>query len=507
MESTDHQAICGGGDHWVGDSSPRAAPSNPRASLNNTHDAKGECNDVGREFPIKVIACIGAGYVGGPTCAVIAYKCPDIQVYVVDRDVERIRAWNSDQLPCYEEGLDKIVQACRGKNLIFTVDFKTVIEEADLIFISVNTPTKISGFGQGRAPDMQYIDSCTRLIAKYATNPKLVVEKSTVPVHAAKLISTILDHASSIDGRHVVLSNPEFLAEGTAVHNLLYPDRILIGGPETASGARAIRALSAVYSCWVDDERIVTMNTWSAEMAKLVANAVLAQRISSINSISAICEITDANVRKVAEAVGLDQRIGHQFLTPSLGFGGSCLEKDVLCLVYLAESLNMNEVADYWMQVVKVNDWQKRRFAKMIVSAMFNSLNDKLVCILGFAFKKNTADLRSSAAIDVSQYLLVEGAKLSIYDPKVPKNVILRTLQMTMGQDVSGSVACHDSAYAAASFAHAIVICTEWDEFKSLDYRMIYSSMVKPAFVFDGRLLVNKIELEKIGFFVFGIGR
>ncbi|KAI0989886.1 hypothetical protein GJ496_008317 [Pomphorhynchus laevis] len=475
--------------------------TNGTSECNGNGDMTHNC--ANKRFMIRGIACFGAGYVGGPTCAVMAMKCPELSVYVVDINEDRINAWNSDNLPCYEPGLDHIVKLCRNRNLFFTTDFKSVIEKSQLIFISVNTPTKRTGFGQGRAPDMQYIDACTRLIAEYAKEPKIVVEKSTVPVHAAKLISNILYHTSACGKSskgHIVLSNPEFLAEGTAVENLLHPDRIIIGGPDTEEGFKAITVLADIYSSWIDKNLIITMNTWSAELSKLVANAVLAQRISSINSISAICDVTDANIMNISEAVGMDKRIGPQFLTASLGFGGSCLEKDVLCLVYLAETLNMTEVADYWMQVISINTWQKKRFSQNIVSKMFNSVTDKLICILGYAFKKDTADLRCSAAIDVSTYLLEEGARLSIYDPKVPKHAIYRSLQKASEIVPEKSVFCYDDAYSAAENSHALIVCTEWDEFQKLDFDKIYKSMRKPAFVFDGRLLLNIDHLREIGY-------
>ncbi|KAL7670057.1 hypothetical protein ACOME3_004995 [Neoechinorhynchus agilis] len=416
--------------------------------------------------PIKTICCIGAGYVGGPTCAVMALKCPQLQVHVVDIDGDRIDAWNSDQLPCYEPGLDDIVHKCRGTNLFFSTDIQNCVRKSQLIFISVNTPTKDAGFGKGKAPDMRYIESSARLIGQYAqTGHKIVVEKSTVPVNAAEIIRTILE-AQTNGTRFTVLSNPEFLAEGTAIHNLLSPDRILIGGPNNEYGKLAINKLASIYEEWIPRERIITMNTWSAELSKLTANAVLSQRISSINSISAICEATGADIEEVSRAVGMDSRIGDKFLQPSLGFGGSCLQKDVLCLVYLAESLNLHLVADYWYKVIEINNWQKKRFAEKIVSSMFNSIAGKQICLLGFSFKKDTADIRESATIDVCNYLLEEGAFLRIYDPKVKLSQIQKCLTKFNVGMVIERVSMHGSAYEAANGVDALVVCTEWDEFK-----------------------------------------
>eukprot|EP00055_Hartaetosiga_balthica_P007845 m.27717 g.27717 ORF g.27717 m.27717 type:complete len:467 (+) comp5974_c0_seq1:43-1443(+) len=460
--------------------------------------------------PIKV-CCIGAGYVGGPTCAVIALKGGEnVHVTVVDINQARIDAWNSDELPIYEPQLDEVVRECRGKNLFFSTDVKTAVQEAELIFVSVNTPTKSYGLGKGRAADVRYIESCARSIAEYATSSKIVIEKSTVPARTAHTLDCILK-ANCKDGiSFEILSNPEFLAEGTAISDLLNPDRVLIGGAQTENGLAAIRRLTEVYSYWVPKERIIHTNTWSSELSKLAANAFLAQRISSINAMSAICEATEADVTEVARAIGFDKRLGSKFLQASVGFGGSCFQKDILNLVYLAESLNLPEVADYWRQVVLLNDYQERRFASRIVRCLFNTVSQKKICILGFSFKKDTGDTRESASIYVSQHLMDEGAHLAIYDPKVKHGQILRDLKSVSAANpdrVEKLVTLHTDPYEAMDSAHAIVILTEWDEFKDYDYEKVYESMPKPAYIFDGRLLLNHKKLVEVGFLVEVIGK
>ncbi|PAV77526.1 hypothetical protein WR25_02551 [Diploscapter pachys] len=458
---------------------------------------------------VEKVTCVGAGYVGGPTCAMIAHKCPDIQVTVVDMNSEKIAEWNSEKLPIYEPGLHEIVMAARGKNLHFSSDIPKAIREADLIFISVNTPTKNYGRGKGMAPDLKYVESVARTIAQHAGAPKIVVEKSTVPVKAAESISFILREAQKNDTRLAfqVLSNPEFLAEGTAIRDLSNPDRVLIGGESTKEGQEAIHHLVSIYERWVPRDRILTTNTWSSELSKLAANAFLAQRISSINAMSAVCEATGADVREVAHAVGFDSRIGNKFLQASVGFGGSCFQKDVLSLVYLCESLNLQKVADYWMGVIDINNWQRRRFADKIIAELFNTVTDKRIAIFGFAFKKNTGDTRESSSIYVSSHLLEEHAKLAIYDPKVSE----KQIRMELGNNVDKQIVeklvtvCADP-YEAAAGAHAIVVLTEWDEFKELDYSRIYSSMQHPAAIFDGRLILDQPVLRDIGFRTFAIG-
>lgn len=457
---------------------------------------------------VKNICCIGAGYVGGPTCSVIAYKCPNIKVVVTDKNTDRIRQWNSEQLPIYEPSLDMIVKECRGRNLFFSSDVDSAIEQADLIFISVNTPTKNYGFGKGRAADLQYVESAARLIAEKAQGPKIVVEKSTVPVKAAESISRILK-ANIMQGvKFQVLSNPEFLAEGSAVADLLNPDRILIGGEQTPGGLAAIEELCTVYRNWIPTSKIITMNTWSSELSKLAANAFLAQRISSINAVSAICEATGADVSEVAHAIGSDSRIGPKFLQASIGFGGSCFQKDVLNLVYLCECLKLPEVANYWYQVVEMNNFQRTRFAQRIIERLFNTVAGKKIAVLGFAFKKNTGDTRESPAIYICRHLMEEGAYLNIYDPKVQKQQIINDLASKGEEEgVLKQVEIFQDAYSATCGTHAVVICTEWDEFKGLDYKKIYDDMLKPPFLFDGRSIVSVPHLEKIGFHVEVVGQ
>ncbi|WP_395744632.1 UDP-glucose 6-dehydrogenase [Prosthecobacter sp.] len=449
------------------------------------------------------ICCIGAGYVGGPTMAMIAAKCPHIRVDVVDLNAERIAAWNSDDLPVYEPGLDDLVRGSRGKNLFFSTEVKAGIRDADIIFVSVNTPTKTFGVGAHRAADLRYIESVARTIAEVADTPKIIVEKSTIPVRTAEAIKTIL--ASSEKGlQHQVLSNPEFLAEGTAVADLTSPDRILIGGEQTEGGLAAIETLVSVYANWVPRQRILTTNLWSSELSKLVANAFLAQRISSINSISALCEKTGADVDEVARAIGTDSRIGPKFLKSSVGFGGSCFQKDVLNLVYLCGHFGLPEVAAYWDQVIIMNDWQKHRFAERVLRTLFNTVTGKRIGILGFAFKKDTNDTRESAAIYVCKDLLEERASLSIYDPKVGSAQICKDLEI---ESSSPSVEFAASAEQAAAGAHALLVLTEWDEFRKLDFEAIYKSMVKPAWIFDGRSLLDHAKLRQIGFKVYSIGK
>ncbi|KAL1557145.1 UDP-glucose 6-dehydrogenase 1 [Salvia divinorum] len=464
------------------------------------------------------ICCIGAGYVGGPTMAVIAYKCPNIEVVVVDISVPRISAWNSDRLPIYEPGLDDVVKHCRGKNLFFSTDVEKHVFEADIVFVSVNTPTKTSGLGAGKAADLTYWESAARMIADVSKSDKIVVEKSTVPVKTAEAIEKILTHNSK-GINYQILSNPEFLAEGTAIQDLFNPDRVLIGGRETPEGYKSVKALKDVYSHWVSEDRILTTNLWSAELSKLAANAFLAQRISSVNAMSALCEATGADVSQVAYAVGTDSRIGPKFLNASVGFGGSCFQKDILNLVYICECNGLPEVAEYWKQVIKINDYQKSRFVNRMVSSMFNTIANKKVSILGFAFKKDTGDTRETPAIDVCQGLLGDKAQLSIYDPQVMEDQIQRDLSMNkfdwdhplhlqpMSPTTKKKVHCVWDTYEATKDAHAVCILTEWDEFKKLDFQRIYDNMQKPAYVFDGRNVVDANKLREIGFIVYSIGK
>jgi UDPglucose 6-dehydrogenase len=450
------------------------------------------------------ICCIGAGYVGGPTMAMIAHKCPKIKVTVVDVDARRIAAWSHGPLPVFEPGLEDIVREARGRNLFFSTDIDTAIREAQMIFISVNTPTKMYGVGAGKAADLQHIEACARRIAAVARDDKIVVEKSTLPVRTAESIRAIL--SAHKDGpRFQVLSNPEFLAEGTAMRDLEKPDRVLIGGEMTVEGQAAVASLVEIYAHWVPRAKILTTNLWSSELSKLTANAFLAQRISSINAISALCEATGADVDEVAHAIGTDSRISPKFLKASVGFGGSCFQKDILNLVYLCEHFGLPEVARYWEQVVTMNDYQKRRFTLRIVRSLYNTVANKRLAVLGFAFKKDTNDTRESPAIYVCKDLLAERAKVAIYDPQVTAEKVAADLGVK-DLAAAGVEVCAD-AYAAAAGAHALIICTEWDEFKSLDFDRIYDAMNRPAFVFDGRNILDLAALRKIGFTASGIGK
>ncbi|WP_264559550.1 UDP-glucose 6-dehydrogenase [Flavobacterium sp. N2270] len=460
---------------------------------------------------IKNICCIGAGYVGGPTMAIIAQKCPNIKVTVVDLNEERIAAWNDvdvNNIPIYEPGLSEIVAESRGRNLFFSTEVDKAIDEAEMIFISVNTPTKTYGVGKGMAADLKYIELCARQIARVAKSDKIVVEKSTLPVRTASAIKDILDNTGN-GVSFQILSNPEFLAEGTAVEDLLAPDRVLIGGDSSEEGKKAVQSLVDVYANWVPKENILTTNVWSSELSKLTANAFLAQRVSSINAMSELCEKTGADVNEVARAIGMDSRIGSKFLKSSVGFGGSCFQKDILNLVYIAQSYGLNEVADYWEQVIIMNDHQKRRFAKNIIKTLYNTVSGKKIAFLGWAFKKDTNDTRESAAIYVADYLLSEQAHVSVYDPKVSEKQILFDLNYLASRsenDNKKGLSVIENPYEVCENAHAIAVLTEWDEFKTYDWQKIYDSMLKPAFVFDGRNLLNKAELEKIGFIYQSIG-
>ena len=458
---------------------------------------------------IKNICCLGAGYVGGPTMAMIAAKCPHIKVTVCDFNQARIDAWNSDHLPVYEPGLQEVVEVARGKNLHFTTDIKPAIAAADLIFVCVGTPTKSYGIGAGRAADLRYIESAARLIAEVSTGNKIIVEKSTIPVKTATAIQSILTANSVTGATFQVLSNPEFLAEGTAVTDMENPDRILIGGEENPEGQAALEALVSVYANWVPREKIIITNLWSSELSKLVANAFLAQRISSINSISALCEATGADVDEVARAIGSDSRIGPKFLKSSVGFGGSCFQKDILNLVYLCESFNLPEAAAYWRSVVTMNDWQKSRFVEKIVRSLYNTVNGKRIAILGFAFKKDTNDTRESAAINIVRDLVAENAHVVIYDPRVDKETIHRDLlEVGVPQDIINfNIEIAPDPYTAAKGAHALATLTEWDEFRTLDLPRIYDLMLKPAFVFDGRAVLPAAALKAHGFEAFVIGK
>lgn len=458
---------------------------------------------------VKNICCIGAGYVGGPTMAVIALKNPDIRVNVVDINAERIAAWNTDQLPVYEPGLLEVVKQARGRNLFFGTDVESAIREADMVFISVNTPTKTYGVGKGRAADLRFVELCARQIARVATSDKIVVEKSTLPVRTAQAIKTILAETGN-SVKFQVLSNPEFLAEGTAISDLLEPDRVLIGGDQTPEGMAAIEALTQVYAKWVPRERIIQTRLWSSELTKLTANAFLAQRISSINSISALCEVTGADVDEVAFAIGADTRIGPKFLKASVGFGGSCFQKDILNLVYLCEYFNLPEVARYWEQVIILNDYQKRRFAQNIIASLFNTVSGKKIAMLGWAFKKDTNDTRETASMYVADILMEDRAEIHVYDPRVShEQIFADVVHLNTRPDSENRKLLHPTTnpYEACLNAHAVALMTEWDEFKTYDWQRIYDGMMKPAFIFDGRNILDYKKLMEIGFKVKAIGK
>jgi UDPglucose 6-dehydrogenase len=460
---------------------------------------------------ITKICCIGAGYVGGPTMAIIAQKCPHIQVTVVDLNTERIAAWNDenvDNIPIYEPGLSAVVAQARGSNLFFSTEVEKAIDEAQMIFISVNTPTKTYGSGKGMAADLKYIELCARQIAAIAKDDKIIVEKSTLPVRTAEAVKSILDNTGN-GVQFQILSNPEFLAEGTAVQDLFHPDRVLIGGDPSEAGQKAVQALVNIYAKWVPVDKILTTNLWSSELSKLTANAFLAQRISSINALSELCEVTGADINEVAKAIGMDSRIGPKFLKASVGFGGSCFQKDILNLVYIAKSYGLHEVAHYWEQVIIMNDHQKRRFSKTIVKTLYNTVSDKKIAFLGWAFKKDTNDTRESAAIYVADDLLNEHANIAVYDPKVSRKKMLSDLdylETRSSEENAKKAKTFEDPYAACEKAHAIAVLTEWDEFTTYDWQRIYDHMQKPAFIFDGRNLLDGPALEKIGFVYQAIG-
>jgi len=461
---------------------------------------------------VKNICCIGAGYVGGPTMSIIAQKCPDIKVVVVDINQARIDAWNGEdlsQLPVYEPGLDLVVAEARGRNLFFSTDVNGAINEADMVFISVNTPTKTYGDGKGMAADLKWVELCARQIAEASHSNKIVVEKSTLPVRTAQAVKDILVNTGN-GLSFQILSNPEFLAEGTAIADLENPDRVLIGGDDTPEGREAIQALVDVYATWVPRERILTTNVWSSELSKLTANAFLAQRVSSINAISELCEATGADVEEVAKAIGTDSRIGSKFLKASVGFGGSCFQKDILNMVYISRSYQLNEVADYWEQVIKMNDHQKYRFAKKIIKNLYNTVSGKKIAFLGWAFKKDTNDTRESAAIYVADHLLNERAKITVFDPKVSAEKVyadLDYLNTRSSEENRSLVTVVNDPYEACKGAHAVAVLTEWDEFKILDWSQIHDFMLKPANLFDGRNILEPSSMNEIGFRFQAIGK
>ena len=460
---------------------------------------------------IKNICCIGAGYVGGPTMAVIAQKNPNINVTVVDINGKRIAAWNSNnlnELPIYEPGLSDVVKEVRGKNLFFSSDINSAIIDSEMIFISVNTPTKTSGEGKGFAADLKYIELCAKQIAEVSTTNKIVVEKSTVPVRTSEKIKEILNSKNkSVDFQ--ILSNPEFLAEGTAMRNLQIPDRVIIGGDNTKKGEEAIQSLVRIYSSWVPKKNILTTNIWSSELSKLTANAFLAQRISSINSLSELCEETGADIEEVSKAIGMDSRIGSSFLKTSVGFGGSCFKKDILNLVYISRSLGLEKVANYWEQILIINDHQRDRFAKKIKSLINNKSLNNNVCILGWAFKKDTNDTRESAAIYIANNLIKSNIYLNVYDPKVKESQIFFDMNYINSNDIKNKecISIHNSPLNCINQTNIIALLTEWDEFKDYDWEKIYKEMNKPAYIFDGRNILDREKLESIGFNYIGLGR
>ena len=447
------------------------------------------------------ILCIGAGYVGGPTMAMIAKNCPEHSVNVVDINQERIECWNSNDLPIFEPGLLEVVQQTRGKNLFFHTDIAGAIAEADIIFVSVNTPTKMFGEGAGKAADLQYWEKTSRDILQNSRKPEvIVVEKSTLPVRTAEAMARILESGNS-STRFSVVSNPEFLAEGTAIQDLANPDRVLIGGEENENGHKAAKTVAELYAHWVPRERILLTSVWSSELSKLVANAMLAQRISSVNSISALCERTEADITEVSRAIGMDTRIGAKFLQASVGFGGSCFRKDILHLSYLCEYYGLPEVADYWASVVRINEWQTDRFFQNILHELFNTLAGKTITMLGFAFKQDTGDTRDSPAIPLCEKLVGENARVRIHDPKALENARIEL------KNLKGDISFVEDVYEAADGAHALALVTQWDEYRELDYEKIHQAMAEPAFIFDGRNHLDHDKLYEIGFNVFPLGK
>jgi UDPglucose 6-dehydrogenase len=465
---------------------------------------------------IRTICCIGAGYVGGPTMAVIADRCPDIDVTVVDLNAERIAAWNDadlGRLPVYEPGLDAVVGRARGRNLHFSTEVNGCIAAADMVFLAVNTPTKTRGVGAGQASDLRWIEASARQVAAAARGHTIVVEKSTLPVRTAEAVKAILAAAqgeNSGDKTFSVLSNPEFLAEGTAIQDLEAPDRVLIGGEEED----AIEALAKVYGHWVPDGRILRTNVWSSELSKLTANAFLAQRISSINAIASLCEATGADVREVARAIGTDSRIGPKFLKAGPGFGGSCFQKDILNLVYLCRHFGLEDEADYWEQVVTLNTWQQKRIARLVVNNLFGTVTGKRLAVLGFAFKADTNDTREAPAIRICRDLIEEGAHLAIVDPKVDPVQIERDLgQAPIGEGLpvgafsgDGGWMSAGSPLEAARGADAVIVLTEWHQYRQLDWSAIADVMRHPAWVFDARAITDAHSARDAGLNVWRVG-
>jgi len=465
----------------------------------------------------KNIVCIGAGYIGGPTMAVIAKMNPDRKVYVCDINKKRIAAWNSRnyELPIYEPGLVDVVKEVRGKNLFFTTDIKSAVKKCDIVFVGVNTPTKMFGRGAGRASDLQFWEATAREIKGYADGDKIVVEKSTLPVRTAAAMEAILNGERGMGNgergmgngerkRFTVLSNPEFLAEGTAIKDLLSPDRVLIGGPETPEGKAAVGEICDIYAGkdgkWVARSKILTTNVWSAELTKLAANAMLAQRVSSVNALAGLCEATGADIDEVARVMGADRRIGSKFLKAGPGFGGSCFKKDVLNLVYLCESFGLHTAAEYWSGVIKMNDHQQERIVSRLFKAMFNTLANKKIAMFGFAFKADTGDTRETPAGYVARLLNEEHVRLAITDPKAIENG---------KRDLAGldGITWEKDPYKAAKDADAVLLMTDWKEYPALDWGKVFKSMRKPALVFDTRNCLDAAALKRLGFRVLNVGK
>mgnify|MGYP002837128956 CR=1 FL=1 len=455
---------------------------------------------------IKKICCIGAGFVGGPTMAVFAKYCPDIEITLVDINKEKIKAWNNDNsahFPVFERGLGELIIQNRGKNLFFSTDIENSIKFADMIFISVNTPTKLSGLGAGYASDLKWVEESARQVAKFSSSHTIVVEKSTVPVRTAELIKTILTNSENLEKKnksYSIISSPEFLAEGTAISDLENPDRVLIGGDDL----EACKILSGIYERWIPKHKILFTNLWSSELSKLTANAFLAQRVSSINSISALCEVTGAEIREVSNVVGSDTRIGNKFLSVSPGFGGSCFQKDILNLVYLCNFYGLNEVAQYWEQVLLLNNWQRKRISKIIVNNFFGTITSKKIVLLGFAFKPDTNDTRESPSIFVAKDLLENGAKIIIHDPKVTQIKINEVLSI----ESDNHLVLEKNIFKAVKGADAVVLMTQWDEYLDLDWSKVCQLLRKPAWVFDTRSILESeiFEKNKVNFWRIGNG-
>jgi UDPglucose 6-dehydrogenase len=468
---------------------------------------------------VKTICCIGAGYVGGPTMAVIALKCPHINVYVVDINQSKIDLWNDenlDNIPVYEPGLKEIVSKTRNKNLFFSTDINLAINKSEMIFVAVNTPTKTYGEGKGMAADLTYVENCAKTIGQLATSDKIIVEKSTLPVRTAEKIKEILTVNSREDVNFEVLSNPEFLAEGTAIKDLFKSDRVLIGSDQTKSGLLASKSLVEIYENWIPKEKILTTNVWSSELTKLASNAMLAQRISSINSLSALCEMTGADIEEVSNAIGFDRRIGREFLKSSVGFGGSCFQKDILNLVYLSKYYGLNEVADFWHQVIKINNYQKARFSKKIIDELNGTIKSKKIAVLGWAFKKDTNDSRESASIYVTDHLLEEGAQVCVYDPKVEEEQMINDLyNLWESKNISKSeiesklnrltvTHAHEDCFNSSS---CIAVLTEWDEFITYDWNSLIKNMEKQHVIIDGRNILDRDKISRVANKFIAIGK